>query len=56
LKLFTHTYIDFERILSCSSNIHMVRGFASANDVTSSCETYGWSSRLWRYWNHWLKL
>jgi len=29
--------VDFKRISSCLSNIRMVRGFGSANDVARSC-------------------
>jgi len=47
-KLFTFS-VDFGRISSCSSNIRMVCGFGSANNVAcSNGLTSEWSSRLWR--------
>jgi len=36
LKSLTFS-VDFKRISSCSSNIRMVRGFDSANDVARNC-------------------
>jgi len=36
LKSLTFS-IDFEKISSCSSNIRLVRGFGSVNDVARSC-------------------